>query len=417
MAISMDFEQDLRKGLGRAILYSKNHDMSGHRQAILEACLRCLSIDPQFEGTRASYTFELISGLPDRDYYTGQVLEALEFAKDDWDAVHLFRMALWDADGGNAKAKARMYECFRPWPKFGAHIGINFLELDSFQGLLFVAETIGAAIDSAEPGRFELGMLMSVGAELLGQNAIWDSLRVAGQSSACIQRFLLEAQRQTARNNLRTNFSGLSYRQAIAELPRRKLSFWGRKASEQEILQAAQGLISAVDPEQQLAHLNIFGRRAFPLDALAVLRLASSHDASIQWAALTALCNLADNRLRDVAFELVASNSPQRMFAIGLLLNNYVAGDHLIILEWFEKEEDPETLDRFANDFLFINDRWAHESSLLKILDQLYERCPNSFTRFCVVRRLLEQGALSDQRRAECALDSNDEIRQLVQDS
>ena len=79
----VEFRQALRLGLGRPILYARDHDVSQFRGAILDACLHCDTYDVQTEGTRASYMHDLVGFLPDKEFYYGEVLKSLVDSSDD----------------------------------------------------------------------------------------------------------------------------------------------------------------------------------------------------------------------------------------------------------------------------------------------------------------------------------------------
>lgn len=59
-------------------------------------------------------------------------------------------------------------------------------------------------------------------------------------------------------------------------------------------------------------------------------------------------------------------------------------------------------------------DRHPDDGAAVRMLCALYEKGPCSFCREGAVRRLIERGALSDERREECTLDANEDIRELV---
>src|SRR5688572_28298248 len=63
------FQESIKAGLGRGILYARDHDVRPFRDVILDACLHCYSADPRTEGTRAGYMLELVNLLPDRQFY------------------------------------------------------------------------------------------------------------------------------------------------------------------------------------------------------------------------------------------------------------------------------------------------------------------------------------------------------------
>jgi hypothetical protein len=142
----------LRLGLGRAILYAQSHDIRAFRDVILDACLHCCAYDIQVEGTRASYMYDLVGCLPDKDFYYDRVLKSLQGSNDDYDAAQRFHFTACLAFDGNQEAKRAMYASYHPGPSMGELIGIDFLKLDGIKGLLFVAEKIPISSPMLGPG-------------------------------------------------------------------------------------------------------------------------------------------------------------------------------------------------------------------------------------------------------------------------
>jgi hypothetical protein len=66
--LDSEFREAIWSGLGRAIIYACDHDVSAFRDVILDACLRCYSADEQSEGTRAPYMLALVDHTPDREF-------------------------------------------------------------------------------------------------------------------------------------------------------------------------------------------------------------------------------------------------------------------------------------------------------------------------------------------------------------
>lgn len=414
------FARALHQGLGRAILYARNHDVSEFRDVILDACLHCYAFDTQMEGTRAAYMLDLLDALPDKGFYRQEVLKALRGCGDDWDAVQRFHFAARLALDGDDEARRLMRETFEPGPRTGELIAIDFLHLDGLDGLLFAAEKIGAMMMAGAAG-VDLGYLLSQSIELFREQETLDALRAAGQQNPRVEAWRLanEAQRQRSVSwkAERDRIDALSYEQLKPELPAMnapRLWRWGKHASEDDIERAAQGLIATQDAADQMAHLRIFGLRRLPLDHGVLLRLAASDQTWVAVAATKALSLIAHPSVREIAFRLVRDRLPGRRDAIELLGANFEPGDHNLVISWFEAEHDPDVRDSMGMDLKGFWDRHPDDSTVIRMLSTLYENGPCSFCREGAVRRLIERGALSYKTREECALDANEEIRELV---
>jgi hypothetical protein len=393
--------------------------MREFRDAILDACLHCYSYDIQCEGTRASYMYDLVGCLPDRDFYYNEVLKSLKGSGDDWDAAQRFHFAACLAFDGNEEAKRAMYDAYDPGPSMGDNIAIDFLNLDGIKGLLFVADKIGALL-MVKPEGIDADYVLMKSLEICGEQATWNALREAGATTPSIEKYRLaaaEASRRTGGPSQQPEIASLRYEQLLNVVPVNKPYLfwkWGEQASDEELELAANGLIAAKDSKQRLVHLRIFARRRFPLDVHAILTLADVEEDRMGFFALKALAHVAHPAVREFAFRLVDTHARWRGGVIDLLAQNFEQGDHGIVLRWFQEEEDRETLHSLGLDLIDFWERHPDAETAIPMLRALYEKGPCSFCREKAVSRLLERCALPDELRAECAWDANSGIRDLV---
>ncbi|HEX9202120.1 MAG TPA: hypothetical protein VF865_21360 [Acidobacteriaceae bacterium] len=417
-----EFRHALRLGLGRAILYAAEGDTTPFRDVILDACLHCYAIDPQCEGTRADYMFDLIDLLPDKDSYIDATLKSLADSADDWDTRQRFRLAARWAMQGNDEAKRAMYAAYRLGPEAAESVGIEFLHLDGLQGLLFVTEQIGRLL-IANTRNVDLGWLMSVSTDLFGQQVISETLREAGAQNQFIKAYrkAVEAPHSSSKPQDDSWINCATYGQIRERLSKgtstgfgHQLGRWGEKASDDDFQRAAYALESSTDEQIQIGHLRIFSKRAFPLDVGILFRLAESGRNRQLYAALKALAQITNPAVRNFAFESIRLSLPARSYAIKLLSKNYKAGDHATALKWFDDEHKQETLHSWGMDLL---DFWNHhpeDASRVRMLLEVYERGPCSFCRERVIADLIELNSLTENMAAECNWDANDETRELV---
>jgi hypothetical protein len=320
------FRHSLQLGLGRAILYAREHDVSAFRDVILDACLHCSAYDVQVEGTHAAYMQELTASLPDSEYYCEEVLKSLALSGDDWDAVQRFHFAACLAFDGSHHAKRSMYESYNPGPKMGEVIAIDFLKMDGIKGLLFVAEKIGELL-TIKPKEVDQGWLLSQSLEICGEQETWDALQEAGAHNSKIETYRLAAAADHARNHSvrPEEVTPASYEELRLVLPGMKhyvITRWGQGASNRDIEEAARALIEANDPKERLLHLRIFGKRTFPLDPGVLMRLVDCEDRRIGFAALKALSQLTHPSVRNLAFRMTGTRAKWRGRVIGAKLRS-----------------------------------------------------------------------------------------------
>jgi hypothetical protein len=412
-----EFRRLLHLGLGRAILYAKDHDVEKFRDVILDACLHCYAYDPQSEGTRADYMLELVNLMPEKEFLCGEILKALAGSGDDWDAAQRFRFAACLAFDGNELAKQVMYRNYKPGPRMGDGIGINFVQMDGLDGLLFAAEKMGALL-MVKPEGVDVGWLLGHSINEFGEREVWEALKKAGVQNPCIEAYQSEAKALEERRQGKSRVSiEASYEQLKPKLPEMTFTWitsWGERASDVEIERAAHGLVAARDPKDQLGHLRIFARRRFPLDIKILLRLVDVDQERVGFAAAKALSQITHPAVRELALRLVDTRARWRGEAIELLARNFQPGDHSVAWDWFKAEQDLEVKHSMGMD---LTDFWEHhpdEESEVAMLRDLYQLGPCSFCREKSVRRLIELNALTEEMRAECAFDANDEIRELI---
>ncbi len=405
-------------GLGRAILYARDHDVSEFRDVILDACLHCYSYDVQFEGTRADYMYELVGLLPHKAFYHDAILTSLAQVGDDRDAVQRFRFAACMANEGDENAKRTMRNQYNPGPTHGESIGVNFLD-QGIPGLLFVAEKMGALF-LAKPDEVDIGWVISQSLDAFGEEAAWNALRNAGRDNPRIEAFrkASEASRKPyVKDPVRAELPSMPYAELLKTVPWNKFSLlwqWGEKASDQDLELAAHGLIATLGPKEQLRHLRIFNRRRFPLSPDVLIALSAVESERIGFSAAQALSHITHPDVRNLAFQLVKSNLWWRGESIALLNNNFKAGDHEIVLGWFKAEEDRQARHSLGMDMREFWKQHPDQTTEVPMLQSLYEKGPCSFCRERAVEQLIKLDALTDQIRAECAYDANSDIRDLV---
>jgi hypothetical protein len=411
------FQELIKAGLGRGIIYARDNDVGPFRDVILDACLHCYSVDPQSEGTRAGYMLELVNLLSDRQFYFDEVLNSLPHSGDDWDAVQRFHFATYMAFDGDERAKHVAYESFDPGPRKGEAIAIDFLRMDGVKGLVFGAAKIGALL-MANPDEVDEGWLWSQAVKVCGEDKASAALYEAGSGDPRVEAYRLAAAAHAQRGRSSSNeVTGLNYQDLgprMSGLRGFRLNHWGKQASADDFESAARGLATATSSADQIQHLRIFARRQFPLDPALLLHLSSSDNAEVAYAAAVALSNIRHRSVRAEAFRLASNRLPGRERAISMLDQNWDPNDHEIVLNWFDRELDRDTRHGMQRG---IKAFWEHHPEPVsepRMLHSLYEKGTCSFCREFVVKRLIELGLLSDSLRAECAHDANDEIRELI---
>jgi hypothetical protein len=377
-----DFQEAMRSGLGRAIIYARDNDVRPFRDVILDACLHCYSADCQSEGTRAPFMFDLVNLTPEREFYHGEVLKSLHACGDDWDAVQRFRFASYLAMDGDDRARRAVYENFNPGPWMVGETGADFVRMDGTDGLLFAAEKVGELL-LTKPKDVNTGFLLGRAIEDLGEEQTLSALREAGKTNPRIEAYRLKAEADRAPKPSRKGeqIKRLTYKDLksqLGELRAYWAGLWGEHAGSEDLELAARDLLAAETSDERLAYLRIFSRTPFPVEHHSLLKLVGSlvesDESRIALAAATALSNITDPVVRDLAFRLVETRRPGRERAISMLSRNWEPDDHEIAIRWFAQEEDREARHRLSMDLRNLWDVHPDPTSEVRMWITIYEK-------------------------------------------
>ncbi len=399
------------------MVYAQEQDVSEFRDVILDACLQCYSIDPQIEGTRAGYMMELVKLTPDPGFYCDRVLEALREGGDDWRTTQRFRFATYLATEGDERARRAVYDHFDPGPKQGEMIATAFLDLDGRAGFLAAAAKIGALLER-QPVGVDSGWLWSAAVSEFGEEEALAALREAAAQDPHLAVYLAKVEPEPEPEpSDRLSIKGLGYAELqplLTKVSFSQLIAWGREASPEELASAANGLRQATVQDDQIRHLRLFARRAYPREPGPLLALARSSDDRLAHAAHVAISEVRHPAVRVFAMALIAEKSEHRSEAIGMLCRNFEPGDHELVLLWFADEVDREIRHGMGWRLKTFWKEHPEPSSEMRMLQALYDRGTCSHCRETAVRRLNELDALSPAMRRECAFDADDDIQNLV---
>lgn len=163
-----EFNRALQAGLGRCILFLEGYaDKEPYRDAVLNACLNDYAYDGQCEGTRAWYTYKLLSCFNDDEYFFSRIQhklrETLSWQSDCCQFEHFFDLVSEFAKNGYASAKELISEVYgqlldcladkKPQPfevdyhrQWLEHICIKCMEAGDMDALVKIAVDIGGLL-------------------------------------------------------------------------------------------------------------------------------------------------------------------------------------------------------------------------------------------------------------------------------
>lgn len=441
----INFEHVLRAGLGRAVLYLRQHDPAPHRQTILNACLHNVALDRQLEGTRVEYLLDILDATHEVEFYQTQVLNALEKlteVTDEYDIDLLYALAMTFAQRGDVQARTAIYRKFDTMPGLGGFTGANaIIDLDGLNGFLYAAKRLReellthgdefvvgeniyfldepfAKVLKARTWKVQVKQLYGqephVGWYIRGIVAETETpTTVAGPKPFDLASFPYEGIKSLIDHSNPKNSE------------RWRLWSWGKQASTDDILRAATDLLAETDPQQLLLYVDIFRKRAFPLEPIKLVELAKNgHDPLMLrgpganqtdhlalWA-INALENVAHPDVRACALDSIRTGYlVARM--VGLLKSNFVDGDWAIIQKLTDRDSDPDEYHTLGFNVWELFDRHPVQAAVGSLLN-LYKKGLCSLCRCRAVERLHALGAIPAWMREECLYDANLELREAA---
>ncbi len=249
--------------------------------------------------------------------------------------------------------------------------------------------------------------------ETFGEAKALAALRAAGATDSRIEAYRAAVEAPKTRE-IPTKLSYAEMSLGLLGLSGSWLMEWGAEASLEDLEYAARRFLRAESPEEQIQHLRIFAKRAFPLDLNVLVKLTASKDEALAYAAVVALAQIKHPEVRDIAFQLVARQRAGRRLAIVMIGENFEPNDHELVLRWFESEPDRYIRHGMGIDLRNFWEDHPEATLELRMLRTVYEQGECSDCREWIVRGLLRIGALSVAMRQECAHDANEGVRALV---
>jgi hypothetical protein len=418
-------------GMGRAILFLMNQDLSHYRELILDSCLHNYAYDHQVEGTRAEYLYPLIRKSGEEDYYRREILRAIPEATDWSDAEQLLDFAVIFARQGDEQAREALYNNVRQLDNDVAGED-QVIELDGVKGLIFLLDLIGQ--DSQLMARYEDGFVIEKAEETSSVEEVRLALQKAASENSNVAAALagvmdysvewsaedIILKREERRHSLLGMPSAELSESASWEEVKTSLHFssmafsWARSASSEELVKAAKDLNPEDEPERLQSHLFIFRKRPFPLEPEPLIKLIDHPNETVGIRAIIALELVQHSKVRDLTFRLL--NEPKWSDrAIGLLRSNYESGDSQLIKGLLEQETDPDRLHLMCIDTMDVFEDNPVQEGLQPLLT-VYEKDPCSVCRCTCIKTVQKIDAVPDWMIEECLCDAYPHTRELAKE-
>ncbi len=416
------FRAALRTGHGRAKQQIVAYGAARLEDEVVNACVSCLTYDPQCEADRTPWLFSII----DRAKLNERALKALETAvlqpatdnhrdMDQWSGI-LKELA----EAGSANARRLLYASLRRSPLTSDVIGAEqIVALDGLAGLIHVARQLGRWL-KADPNFWVNDYLSAQLDPSIDAEAARAALELEAQADEDVATFLAGARKTReahASNPGRPDRSGLTGAQVVALIegnPRDQchwLRQWGLKAASDQRGVVFTALLASGEPEHVKRLFRCFAKTGVPRFDGRLIRWLASSDGQLQWSAVAALAHVKHADLRDAALRLIADGDMAN--GITLLATNFEAGDFGLCSAHLKPLADADDTHHLVGSLLDLCE--AHPGAdALDCLLYVYELSPCSTCRSRAVKALIAGGIAPAWVLAESASDADPDTRALV---
>ena len=147
-----EFQDALKKGLGRAVQHVRHSPPETVREDLLHACLNSLAYDPQCECSHAPWLFKMIQLSGEMKFYRQPIFKRLrelaaEESRTGCDFWQLYYLVVEFALHNDQEARRIVYEIFDKTIHDETMEGCDaIIQLDGVNGLLYVLAKIGQRI-------------------------------------------------------------------------------------------------------------------------------------------------------------------------------------------------------------------------------------------------------------------------------
>jgi hypothetical protein len=417
--LKSQFLNSLKRGTGEAYLIAKRHPNIDFSNQIIKGALNIFAYDGQCEGNRAQYIFDIISLSKQKTKIRKAILKGLANESDNtWNLTHLFALTKLYSDKGDTEARQAIYDRFLHNPIFGSDwVGYSeILELDGFDGLLYISEKFGKYLELI-PDDWQDDSIISEFQEENKHLNVYEELEKKAKKNKFI-RIYLDAVYRNNDSRKKNNSKPTIFKDIIDEIYNSKpiLSFRRKNnLTEEEVTLIAEQLIKETDKSKIEKLLSIFDQYKFPLDSEIILNFAKqkrSSKYSIVENALYALQHLKSKSIRRFALDKI-QNSKNSIDYLEILISNYKKGDHKILSEIVAKTNNQDKIESLAGIFTEIFK--ANKTKKCKEpLEILYNKMNCGIHRNGIIEIFIENSVLSKRIKKEMKFDSYLKTRELV---
>lgn len=416
------FRAALKTGHGRAARQILQYGVVGLEDLLIEACVTCLSYDPQCEESRAPWLFSLIehAAMNSKALQAIEALHVTQSPADHWNRVHRSALLKEMAALGSSGAKRLLYSSLAHFLEAGDVIGAEqIIALDGLAGLKHVARQLGRRLQIDPDFWVDDEYIVQVDAAT-GIPEGLAALEREAMVDPDVARFVAGV-RTTSRLRDHEETPSSPTRQSAGEIlayiqgnPKDQgywLSVWGAKASPDQREIAFAALLASQEPELSKRLLRCFTKVGVPRYDGRLLRWVDDGDEQLQQAAVTALAPLSHVELRRLAKRLFSEGNPADGFK--LLVNNFNVSDFAWCTRFLIPLHDADQTHRLVENVLDLCEAQPGEEALGCLL-YAYEFSPCSICRRRAVKALAGMELTPAWVLAESVLDADPATRDFA---
>lgn len=410
------FKESLLRGQGRCVK-AVQADPEKYYSAVLWACSHEVAFDPQCEGSRAWFVYQLICCYPDRRPFLEVAVASIQKTNPStaWKILYLAELLSHFAADGEDSAETALWDKYEEllaalMRKRRLPTGV-FPERDDFFMLCQVlADDRSAMVKIAEDiGRLCLARDFYDGGDFDWLFSTWakrymGTLKKQAEKSENIAQFL------------RAGYAEEEAWKARAQKPfdpgsGRKLSRWLKKTADPQTVQTyAQAYLAQTDPAARAEALEAFFACPYPNDPAPIIQDANSPHPKLKEVAWQALENIRHPLVRQFAVEQMRKDPEM---ALPIFLANYQPQDENLLVDMVKVVKTDfactTAWHSVQGDVLGMKDHGLKPPAVL--LQHIYETTYCSCCREDALRQMGKRKLLTNAVLEECLQDSNDDIR------
>lgn len=404
-----EFIKALTSGRGNAVLAVEKHP-ERYRSLVLMACKDHFVYDPQCEGNRAYYVYNLIMFYPDKSEFIKTACESLENATEQFEINYFVELLTYIYKHGYKDAKKAVWDKYEKlygdlWCIDSRPEGI-FHEFDRFNiGFLNILTEYEIYRKVAvDVGRLYIKSPFYADCGFDFENEEFDTMLADEKSDLKEIKAFLDAKKK-----LKIKAEPRS--KELSELCGIPLSMRLKNEPLEVVGKYADIYLSEKDPEKRVLALKAFYRCGYPegYRIAPLINDARSDMPELRTAALTVLKKIRHPDVREFALELI-ENDPEDGFP--LLAKNYRPEDSSIFTNLFLNINKHGFDDAVSwhNHHITVLDMFEEsngtDSPPTHILPMIYKMTPCSCCRYRSVVLMDKYSMLTKEILAECVYDS-----------